>query len=118
LVAEELLIKGKITYRLLFSTDTLEAPIDVTDIYHTRFQIEFGFCGAKQLAGLENSQARSGIKLYFHFNTALTTVNYCQGHAIEQYRYQGKLIFNGNIQSAIPQQLNAVPIFQAVCHLT
>jgi len=75
LVVEEFKIKGKTIYRLLFSTDTKQAPIDVIDIYHTRFQIEFGFRDAKQFAGLENSQARSGNKLNFHFNTALTTVN-------------------------------------------
>lgn len=75
LVVEQFLIKGKTTYRLLFSTDIMQAPIDVIDIYHTRFQIEFGFRDAKQFAGLENSQARSGNKLNFHFNTALTTVN-------------------------------------------
>ena len=30
---------------------------------------------AKQFTGLENSQSRSGNKLNFHFNTALTTIN-------------------------------------------
>src|SRR5659263_294584 len=75
LVVEEFQIKGKTIYRLLFSTNSNQAPIDVVDIYHTRFQIEFGFRDAKQFAGLENSQARSGNKLNFHFNTALTTVN-------------------------------------------
>ena len=75
LVVEEFLIKGKTIHRLLFSTDTSQAPIDVIDIYHTRFQIEFGFRDAKQFAGLEHSQARSGNKLNFHFNAALTTVN-------------------------------------------
>ncbi len=75
LVVELFHLKGKTIYRLLFSTDTSQAPIDVIDIYHTRFQIEFGFRDAKQFAGLENSQARSGNKLNFHFNTALTTVN-------------------------------------------
>jgi hypothetical protein len=75
LVVEQFQIKGKTTYRLLFSTDNMQAPIDVIDIYHTRFQIEFGFRDAKQFAGLENSQARSGNKLNFHFNAALTTVN-------------------------------------------
>ena len=75
LVVEDFQLKGKTIYRLLFSTDTKQAPIDVIDIYHTRFQIEFGFRDAKQFAGLENSQARSGNKLNFHFNTALTTVN-------------------------------------------
>jgi hypothetical protein len=75
LVVEEFRIKGKAIYRLLFSTDTEQAPVDVIDIYHTRFQLEFGFRDAKQFTGLENSQARSGNKLNFHFNTALTTVN-------------------------------------------
>jgi len=53
----------------------MQPLIDVIDIYYTRFQIDFGFIDAKQFAGLENSQARSGIKLNFHFNAALTTVN-------------------------------------------
>ncbi len=75
LVVEQFQINGKVIYRLLFSTDTEQAPIDVIDIYHTRFQIEFGFRDAKSFAGLETSQARSGNKLYFHFNAALTTVN-------------------------------------------
>ena len=75
LIVEQFQQKGKTAYRLLFSTDTTQAPIDVMDIYHTRFQIEFGFRDAKQFTGLENSQARSGEKLNFHFNTALTTVN-------------------------------------------
>jgi hypothetical protein len=74
-IVEEFIIKGKTTYRLLFSTDINQAPTDVIDIYHTRFQMEFGFRDAKQFAGLEHSQARSGKKLDFHFNTALTTVN-------------------------------------------
>ncbi|GHV26054.1 transposase [Bacteroidia bacterium] len=74
-IVEEFILKGKTTYRLLFSTDINQAPIDVIDIYHTRFQMEFGFRDAKQFAGLEHSQARSENKLDFHFNTALTTVN-------------------------------------------
>ncbi len=75
LAVEQFQLKEKTIFRLLFSTDTGQAPIDVIDIYHTRFQIEFGFRDAKQFAGLENSQARSGNKLNFHFNAALTTVN-------------------------------------------
>lgn len=75
LVVEEFNLKGKMIYRLLFSTDLEQSPMDVIDIYHTRFQIEFGFRDAKQFAGLENSQARSTNKLDFHFNAALTTVN-------------------------------------------
>ena len=74
-VVEEFVVKGKTTQRLLFSTDILQAPIDVMDIYHTRFQMEFGFRDAKQFTGLENSQSRSGNKLDFHFNASLTAVN-------------------------------------------
>jgi IS4 transposase len=75
LVVEQLLINGKTTYRLLFSTNTEQAQIDVLDIYNTRFQIESGFRNSKQFAGLENSQASNGNKLNFHFNAALTPVN-------------------------------------------
>lgn len=75
LVVEHFQINGKAIYRLLFSTDIGQAPMDVIDIYHTRFQIEFGFRDAKSFVGLETSQARSGNKLHFHFNAALTTVN-------------------------------------------
>lgn len=75
LVVEKFCLKGKTIYRLLFSTDLQQDPMDIIDIYHTRFQIEFGFRDAKQFAGLENSQTQSGNKLDFHFNTALTTVN-------------------------------------------
>lgn len=74
-IVEELVIKGKVTRRLLFSTDIEQSPLDVIDSYHTRFQMEFGFRDAKQFTGLENSQARSTNKLDFHFNTALTSVN-------------------------------------------
>ncbi len=75
IVVEEFVIKNKTSRRILFSTDTLQPPIDVQDIYHTRFQMEFGFRDAKQFTGLENAQSRSTNKLYFHFNTALTAVN-------------------------------------------
>jgi len=75
LVVEEFRIKGKTIHRLLFSTDINQPALDVIDIYHTRFHIEFGFRDSKQHAGLENTQARSVNKLDFHFNTALTAVN-------------------------------------------
>ena len=74
-VVEEFIIHGKPIYRLLFSTDVNQPPIDVIDIYHTRFQMEFCFRDAKQATGLEHSQARSVNKLDFHFNAALTAVN-------------------------------------------
>ena len=36
---------------------------------------------SKQFAGHENSQVRSGIKLRFHFNTDLKTVNIAKSNA-------------------------------------
>lgn len=74
-VVEEWMSKGKTTQRLLFSTNIFQSPADVIDIYHTRFQMEFGFRDAKQFTGLENSQSRSVNKLDFHFNASLTAVN-------------------------------------------
>lgn len=63
-VVEEFLIKVKTIHRLLFSTNTLLAPIDVIDIY-----------GCEGICQTRNSQARSRNKLYFHFNEVLATVN-------------------------------------------
>ena len=89
LVVEAFVIKGKTIYRLLFSTDINHLPVDVIDIYHTRFQIEFEFRDAKQYVGLENSQARSVNKLDFHFNTALTAVNIAKVMQLEDENRRG-----------------------------
>ena len=35
-------LKGKTVYRFLFSGDPGQAPIDMIDIYHACYQIEFG----------------------------------------------------------------------------
>lgn len=43
--------------------------------YRLRFQIEFLIRDAKQHAGLEDCQARSENKLYFHFNMAFSVVS-------------------------------------------
>ena len=40
-----------------------------------RFQLEFIYRDANRFTGLEHCQARSEEKLYFHMNTALTTVS-------------------------------------------
>lgn len=66
---------GRITQRLIFSTDTSMNAIEVLDYYHCRFQMEFNFRDAKQSTGLNHSQARDLDKLNFHFNASLTTVN-------------------------------------------
>jgi hypothetical protein len=61
--------------KLYFSTDLKMDGMKVVSYYRSRFQIEFLYRDAKQHCGLEDCQARSHNKLYFHFNTALTTVN-------------------------------------------
>lgn len=67
--------KGKWSYKLYFSTNLELDPIVLLDYYRKRFQIEFIYRDAKQFAGLHDCQARSENKLYFHFNTSLTTIN-------------------------------------------
>ena len=63
------------SHRLYFSTDTAMAGIDVFDIYHTRFQIEFCFRDGHQFTGLRDCQARDEIRLNFAFNASFAAVN-------------------------------------------
>lgn len=63
------------SHRLYFSTDTTMSGIDVFDIYHTRFQIEFCFRDAHQFTGLRDCQARDERKLDFAFNVSFAAVN-------------------------------------------
>ena len=63
------------SHRLYFSTDTAMAGIDVFDIYHTRFQIEFCFRDGHQFTGLRDCQARDEIRLDFAFNASFAAVN-------------------------------------------
>ncbi len=63
------------SHRLYFSTDTTMRGIDVFDIYHTRFQIEFCFRDAHQFTGLRDCQARDERKLDFAFNVSFAAVN-------------------------------------------
>lgn len=67
--------KGKATPKLYFSTDLTLDALEILDYYTARFQIEFLYRDAKQHTGLNDCQARSGNKLHFHFNLALTGVN-------------------------------------------
>lgn len=61
--------------KIYFSTDINLSAWHIVKFYKIRFQIEFIYRDAKQYTGLENCQARSQEKLYFHFNAALTTVS-------------------------------------------
>ena len=67
--------KGSDSYAVLFSTDTNLDGFLIYKYYKARFQIEFLFRDAKQYTGLTHCQARSENKLYFHFNSSLTTVS-------------------------------------------
>lgn len=62
-------------YQILLSTDLELEPELILKYYRLRFQIEFLIRDAKQYCGLEQCQARSENKLYFHFNMSLSTVS-------------------------------------------
>ena len=62
-------------YNIFLCTDTLINPDLIVKYYRLRFQIEFLLRDAKQHCGLEECQARSENKLYFHFNMALSAVS-------------------------------------------
>ena len=62
-------------YEIFLCTDTLIDPALIIKYYRLRFQIEFLIRDAKQHCGLEECQARSENKLYFHFNMALSAVS-------------------------------------------
>jgi len=67
--------KSSDSYAVLFSTDLNLDGFLIYKYYKARFQIEFLFRDAKQYTGLTHCQARSENKLYFHFNSSLTTVS-------------------------------------------
>ena len=62
-------------YQILVCTDTELSAEQILQYYRLRFQIEFLIRDAKQYCGLEQCQARSEQKLYFHFNMALSSVS-------------------------------------------
>jgi hypothetical protein len=49
-------LKGKITQRLIISTDINMYPLEVLECYYCRFQMEFNLRVAKQAAGLNQSK--------------------------------------------------------------
>jgi hypothetical protein len=62
-------------HEIFVCTDRLLKPDLILKYYRLRFQIEFLIRDAKQHCGLEECQARSENKLYFHFNMALSAVS-------------------------------------------
>jgi hypothetical protein len=59
---------------VLFSTDVALDALTLYRYYKARFHIEFLFRDAKQFTGLTDCQARSQVKLNFHFNASLSAV--------------------------------------------
>jgi len=64
-----------ITSKLFFSTDLDMRGYEIVRCYRARFQMEFLFRDAKQFTGLQNCQARSASKIYFHINASLTAAS-------------------------------------------
>jgi DDE superfamily endonuclease len=62
-------------HEIFVCTDGLLKPDLILKYYRLRYQIEFLIRDAKQHSGLEECQARSENKLYFHFNMALSAVS-------------------------------------------
>jgi hypothetical protein len=76
--------ESRVSYALLFSTDTeLDARL-IYKYYKARFQIEFLFRDAKQFTGLMDCQARSEEALHSHFNASFAALNLLKWHDREK----------------------------------
>lgn len=71
---------GKRTVNL-FATDLGLSASEIFWLYRSRFTIEFLIRDAKQSGGLSDCQARDNEALEFHWNAALTSVNFARGMA-------------------------------------
>lgn len=68
--------------------------MQIVQDYKLRFQIEFLFRDSKQFTGLEDCQARDGLKLEFHFNASLTALNLAKLEARQQHSGQEPFVFS------------------------
>lgn len=68
----------------LFSTDVKLSAEKILQLYRSRFTIEFLIRDAKQSAGLATCAARDNKALEFHWNAALSTVNFARGIAKQE----------------------------------
>jgi len=73
------------TRKVFFSTDTSLKPMDIINIYTSRFQIEFLFRDSKQFMGLTHCQARNKEALGFAFNISLTSINVAREFARQNH---------------------------------
>lgn len=67
--------ESRLSFALLFSTDTELDALSIVRFYQARFQIEFLFRDAKQFTGLMDCQARSEEALHSHFNASFAALN-------------------------------------------
>jgi hypothetical protein len=74
-------------YVVLFSTDVTLDALTLYRSYKARFQIEFLFRDSKQFTGLMDCQARSKVKLNFHFNASLTAASFAKLEGRQQDPY-------------------------------
>ena len=73
--------KKRQTMKVFFSTDLTMSAKDISDIYRTRFQLEFVYRDSKQFMGLTHCQARNKEALSFAFNASLSSVNVARAYA-------------------------------------
>jgi hypothetical protein len=72
--------ESRLSFALLFSTDTELDALSIVRYYQARFQIEFLFRDAKQFTGLMDCQARSAEALHSHFNASFAALNLIKWH--------------------------------------
>lgn len=82
--------KGGTGYQLLVSTDEQMEGKTIINYYRLRFQIEFLIRDAKMHCGMEECQARSGEKLYNHWNVAMSVVSMMKGYVWRPQRNTDK----------------------------
>jgi hypothetical protein len=72
--------ESRLSFALLFSTDTELDALSIIRYYQARFQIECLFRDAKQFTGLMDCQARSEEALHSHFNASFSALNLIKWH--------------------------------------
>jgi hypothetical protein len=72
--------ESRLSFAVLFSTDTELDALSIVRFYQARFQIEFLFRDAKQFTGLCDCQARSEEALHSHFNASFAALNLIKWH--------------------------------------
>ena len=100
-----------ISTKLYFSTDLNLPAWYIVKYDKLRFQIEFIYPDANQFTGLEHCQARTEEKLYFHMNTALTTVSIAKSvHYLSILKQERESFSMANVKTLYHNQSGGVPL--------